>query len=74
MSTHGRGHDGDGCVKCGHTEAEVGEISTTGGGLSKMFDVQTNSFKVVSCTNCGYSELYRDTGSAGSDLVDVFLG
>ena len=72
MSTHG--HADDGCVKCGHTEAEVGEISTTGGGLSKMFDIQTNSFSVVSCTNCGYSELYRDTGSTGSDLVDVFLG
>jgi len=72
MSTHG--HDGDGCEKCGHRDAEVGQISTTGGGLSKMFDIQTNSFRVVSCTNCGYSELYRDTGSAGSDLVDVFLG
>jgi predicted nucleic-acid-binding Zn-ribbon protein len=39
-----------------------------------MFDIQTNSFRVVSCANCGYSELYRDTGSAGSDIVDVFLG
>ena len=68
------GSDDDGCPKCGHTDAEVGKISTTGGGLSKMFDIQTNTFRVVSCTNCGYSELYRDTGSAGSDLVDVFLG
>ena len=64
----------DGCPKCGHTDAEVGTMSTTGGGLSKMFDVQTNKFRVVSCTNCGYSELYRDVGSRGSDLVDVFFG
>ncbi|MFB6106096.1 MAG: zinc ribbon domain-containing protein [Halobacteriaceae archaeon] len=64
----------DGCPKCGHTDAEVGEISTTGSGLSKMFDIQTNRFQVVSCTNCGYSELYRDTGKRGSDLIDVFLG
>ncbi|MFC6836378.1 zinc ribbon domain-containing protein [Halomarina ordinaria] len=63
-----------GCVKCGHSDADVGSISTTGSGLSKFFDVQTNNFKVVSCTNCGYSELYRDTGSAGSDLVDIFFG
>lgn len=62
------------CPKCGHTEPDVGTISTTGGGLSKLFDVQTNSFEVVSCTNCGYSELHRDTTSAGSDVVDVFLG
>jgi len=63
-----------GCDKCGHADAEVGTISTTGGGLSKMFDIQTNSFKVVTCTNCGYSELYRDTTAGSSDIVDVFLG
>lgn len=63
-----------GCPKCGHTETDVGEISTTGGGLSKMFDIQTNKFSVVSCQHCGYSELYRNTGSTGSDIVDVFLG
>ena len=62
-----------GCEKCGHTDAEVGTISTTGGGLSKMFDVQTNSFKVVSCTNCGYSELYRYPSAGSSDIVDIFL-
>lgn len=63
-----------GCPKCGHDETDVGEISTTGGGLSKMFDIQTNRFQVVSCTNCGYSELYRDVRSGPSDIVDVFLG
>jgi len=63
-----------GCPKCGHDETEVGSISTTGDGLSKLFDIQTNSFEVVSCTNCGYSELYRETSSRASDVVDVFLG
>jgi hypothetical protein len=68
------GQQDRGCPKCGHTETDVGTISTTGGGLSKMFDIQTNQFTVVSCVNCGYSELYRDVGSDTSDLVDVFLG
>lgn len=63
-----------GCPKCDHPETEVGSISTTGGGLRKMFDVQTNTFTVVSCTNCGYSELYRDDTPGASDDVDVFLG
>lgn len=63
-----------GCPKCGHSEADVGTISTTGGGVSKMFDIQTNKFKTVSCTNCGYTELYRDVRDGASDLVDVFLG
>ena len=69
QSEHDRG-----CPKCGHDDATVGSISTNGGGLSKMFDIQTNNFRTVTCTNCGYTELYADTGSAGSDIVDVFLG
>ena len=66
--------DERGCPKCNHTETEVGKIATTGGGLSRLFDIQTNRFKVVSCANCGYSELYRDTTSGSSDIVDIFLG
>ena len=66
--------DEQGCPKCGHADVHVGSISTTGGGLSKMFDVQTNKFRTVTCSGCGYTELYRDVGSSGSDLVDVFLG
>jgi len=63
-----------GCPKYGHDGTDAGKISTTGGGLSKTFDIQTNSFRVVSCTNCGYSELYRADRSGSSDLVDVFFG
>ena len=74
MSSSNRPNGENGCPKCGHTEVDVGEISTTGSGLSKMFDIQSNKFKVVSCTGCGYSELYRDVGSSGSDIVDVFFG
>lgn len=68
-------HDGDrGCLKCGHTDAEVSSMSTTGSGLSKMFDVQTQAFQTVTCTNCGYTELYKDVGSGVSDVVDIFFG
>ena len=65
--------DGDhGCPKCGHTETELDEISTTGSGLSKLFDIQNRRFTVVSCTQCGYSELYR--GQSTGNMVDLFLG
>ena len=74
MSESPRSGDERGCPKCGHGDASVGSISTTGSGLSKMFDVQTNKFRTVTCTNCGYTELYKDVGSSGSDLVDVFFG
>lgn len=67
------GPDGDdGCPKCGHTETEIDEIATSGTGLSKMFDIQNRQFQVVSCTNCGYSELYR--GQSSGNMVDLFLG
>jgi hypothetical protein len=47
-------------------------ISTTGSGLSKMFDIQNRKFTAVTCTNCGYTELYRAQSSG--DLVDLFFG
>jgi predicted nucleic-acid-binding Zn-ribbon protein len=62
----------DGCPKCGGSETEIDEIATSGTGLSKMFDVQNRSFKVVTCANCGYSELYKGTSSG--NMVDLFLG
>lgn len=61
-----------GCPKCGHTETKVDDIATSGTGLSKIFDVQNRRFQVVSCTNCGYSELYK--GSSRNDMVDLFFG
>lgn len=61
-----------GCPKCGHTETEVDDIATSGTGLSKFFDVQNRRFRVVSCTNCGFSELYK--GRSSGDMVDFFLG
>ncbi|MDS0293788.1 zinc ribbon domain-containing protein [Halogeometricum luteum] len=65
--------DGDrGCPKCGGTETEMDSIATSGTGLSKFFDVQNRSFTVVTCANCGYSELYRKQSSG--NLVDLFLG
>jgi predicted nucleic-acid-binding Zn-ribbon protein len=46
-------------------------IATTGTGLTRLFDVQSNRFSAVSCTNCGYTEFYR--GSDAEVIVDLFL-
>jgi hypothetical protein len=64
--------DDSGCPKCGHTETTTDEIATSGTGLTKMFDVQNRSFTVVSCADCGYSELYR--GQSSGNVVDLFFG
>jgi len=64
--------EGSGCPKCGSEETETDEIATSGTGLTKMFDVQNRSFVVVSCANCGYSELYK--GQSKGNAIDFFVG
>ncbi|MFZ3589446.1 zinc ribbon domain-containing protein, partial [Bacillus sp. DJP31] len=48
-----------GCIKCGSRNAGTKDVAMTGTGLSKMFDIQNNSFTVVFCKSCGYSEFYN---------------
>ena len=40
------------CPKCQDSEFEEGQIATTGGGLSKFFNVQNKKFATVTCTRC----------------------
>lgn len=49
-----------GCPKCGHADAEVDDIATTGNDASRLVDLQNRRFKAVTCTRCGYSEFYKD--------------
>jgi len=60
------------CPKCGHTEYEVDQIRTTGGGFSKIFDVQNKKFVAVSCTRCRYTELYKSETTALCNIFDFF--
>jgi predicted nucleic-acid-binding Zn-ribbon protein len=64
----------DGCPKCNGKEVTVGGISVAGTGLSRLFNLEHNEFKVVSCKNCGYSEFYRVKGSAVKNIIDLFFG
>jgi predicted nucleic-acid-binding Zn-ribbon protein len=61
-----------GCPKCGHTDAEVDDIATTGDGMSRLFDVQNRRYKAVSCTRCGYTEFYK--GRRPNEVIDLFIG
>ncbi|MDG5778565.1 zinc ribbon domain-containing protein [Haloarculaceae archaeon H-GB1-1] len=61
-----------GCPKCGHTDAEVDDVATTGDGVSRLFDVQNRRFKAVSCTRCGYTEFYK--GRRPGVVLDLFIG
>ncbi|MCB0278667.1 MAG: zinc ribbon domain-containing protein [Calditrichaeota bacterium] len=62
------------CPKCEHVEFETDEFAATGGGLSKIFDVQNKRFTTVSCARCRFTEIYKaDTSSLGN-ILDFFTG
>ncbi|MGX8790568.1 zinc ribbon domain-containing protein [Oceanobacillus sp. M60] len=65
---------GEGCMKCGSRNADKKDVSMTGSGLSKVFDVQHNRFTVVYCQDCGYSEFYNTESSTASNVFDLFFG
>lgn len=58
------------CPKCGGTQHETDEIRTTGGILAKLFDIQNKKFTTVTCTQCRYTELYKGSTSALSNVMD----
>ena len=63
-----------GCIKCGSKDAAMEEVAMTGIGLSKLFDVQNNQFRIVYCKNCGYTEFYKMDSSTAGNVIDFFFG
>ena len=67
------------CSKCGHGQAHVDRVAVSGAGLSRFFDVQNRRLITVSCTRCGFTELFNERAVTGrsfsaSDVLDWFFG
>ena len=62
------------CPKCGCTHCVQDQFQATGGNFAKLFDVQNKRFTTVSCTNCGYTELYRGQTEDGWNVLDFLMG
>ena len=61
------------CPKCNNRNFETDQIATTGAGWSKIFDLQNRKFHIISCSNCGYSEMYKGRRSRGiTQILDFF--
>ncbi len=60
------------CPKCKNNQYDVGEIRTTGGILSKIFDVQNKKFTSVTCSRCKYTEFYKADSSTLGNIFDFF--
>jgi len=60
------------CAKCGNDSYETDEITTTGSGFSKFFNVQNRKYTAVTCRNCSYTEFYKGRTSTLGNIVDFF--
>ena len=58
------------CAKCGNTHYESDQFQATGGNFAKIFDIQNKKFVTVTCTRCGYTELYKQQGSEAWDILE----
>lgn len=61
------------CPKCGNRSYETDQFQATGGDFAKIFNVQNKRFVTVTCTHCGYTELYRSETSAGMNILDFLM-
>ena len=61
------------CPKCGGRTPEVDEIRTTGSGFTRFFNIQNRQFTALSCSKCGFTELYKRGKSGGASVVLDFL-
>lgn len=62
------------CAKCGCNTYESDQFQATGGNFAKIFDVQNKKFVTISCTRCGYTELYKSSTSTGWNILDFLIG
>lgn len=60
------------CPKCGNSQYETDEFRATGGMLTKLMDIQNKRFTTVSCTRCGYTEIYKVDSSMIGNIFDFF--
>ncbi len=62
------------CAKCENTQFESDEFRATGGNFAKFFDVQNKKFTTISCTQCGYTEIYKGNTSKAGNVLDFLVG
>jgi predicted nucleic-acid-binding Zn-ribbon protein len=61
------------CNHCGNHGGIAEELSMSGTGLSRLFEIQPYRYGFVSCTNCGFTEVFNLTILNGKDDLGTFL-
>ena len=62
------------CPKCGCTQYESDQFQATGGNFARMLDFQNKRFTTISCSRCGYTELYKNAADGAMDILDFLIG
>jgi predicted nucleic-acid-binding Zn-ribbon protein len=61
------------CPRCQQVGAHVERLAMAGTGLSRMLEIQAHRYAFVSCTNCGYTEVFNLRMLEGKDDLGTFL-
>jgi predicted nucleic-acid-binding Zn-ribbon protein len=61
------------CPRCDHKHVYVERLAMSGTGLSRFLEIQRHRYAFVSCTNCGYSEVFNLKVLEGKDNLGDFL-
>jgi predicted nucleic-acid-binding Zn-ribbon protein len=61
------------CPRCEGKGAHVERLAMSGTGWSRLFEIQQYRYAFVSCTNCGYTEVYNLRTLEGKDDLGTFL-
>ncbi len=61
------------CSHCEHLGAHVERLAMSGTGLSRLFEIQPFRYALVSCHNCGYTEVFNLKMLEGRDNLGNFL-
>lgn len=62
------------CPKCGCNTYDHDQFQATGGNFAKIFDVQNKKFITISCSECGYTELYKANTDDAMNVLDFLIG
>ncbi len=66
------------CPKCRSIGGAVKRVSMSGAGLSRLVNLQHNTFIAVSCIRCGYTEFYNPEVYEGKNnamnILDLLFG
>jgi hypothetical protein len=61
------------CSHCGTKGGQTQELAMSGTGLTRLLEIQPYRYTFVSCTNCGYTEVFNLDILEGRDDLGTFL-